>query len=56
MEIRTEQTIEREIWDRLFLLLISVPKEGYEDLHREISLREIDRLNPVHEERCCSDG
>lgn len=34
----------REIWDRLVLLLIAQPREGWEPEFHEISRREIERL------------
>jgi hypothetical protein len=33
-----------EIWDRLVLLLIAQPREGWEPEFKEISRREIERL------------
>ncbi len=42
----------RETWDRLVLLLITEPREGWEREVREISRREIERLaieNPSRE-------
>jgi len=35
---------KREFWDRLVLLLISVPREGWEPEFEEITRREIKRL------------
>ena len=34
----------REIWDRLVLLLIAQPREGWEPEFHEITQREIERL------------
>ena len=34
----------RETWDRLVLLLIAQPREGWESEFAEITRREIDRL------------
>ena len=34
----------REIWDRLVLLLIAQPQEGWEPVFHEITRREIERL------------
>ena len=34
----------REIWDRLVLLLIALPREGWEAEFEEITRREIERL------------
>ncbi|MDP9476415.1 MAG: hypothetical protein M3R38_12165 [Actinomycetota bacterium] len=34
----------RETWDRLVLLLIAEPREGWEREFREITRREIERL------------
>jgi hypothetical protein len=34
----------RETWDRLVLLLISQPREGWEPMFEEITRREIERL------------
>jgi hypothetical protein len=42
---------QREMWDRLVLLLISRPREGWETEFRDITRREIERLAPVREER-----
>jgi len=42
---------QREMWDRLVLLLISQPHKGWEAEFREITRREIERLAPVGEER-----
>jgi hypothetical protein len=45
----------QEIWDRLVLLLIVQPREGWEHEFREISRREIERLAAYDNERG-SDG
>jgi hypothetical protein len=42
---------QREMWDRLVLLLISRPREGWEREYRAITRREIERLAPVRQER-----
>jgi hypothetical protein len=39
----------REIWDRLVLLLIVQPREGWEHEFREITRREIHLLAPPEE-------
>jgi hypothetical protein len=39
------------MWDRLVLLLISRPREGWEAEFRDITRREIERLAPVGKER-----
>ncbi len=36
----------REMWDRLALLLIARPREGWEPEFEEITRREIERLAP----------
>ena len=36
----------RETWDRLVLLLIAQPREGWEPEFEEITRREIERLAP----------
>lgn len=36
----------RETWDRLVLLLIAQPREGWEDTFAEITHREVERLAP----------
>ena len=42
----------REMWDRLVLLLIARPQEGWEPEFEEITRREINRLAlPVETER-----
>jgi hypothetical protein len=44
-------TQELEAWDRLFLLLVARPAEGFEAEFEEISRREIARLwKPEHTE------
>jgi hypothetical protein len=42
---------QREMWDRLVLLLISRPREGWETEFRAITRREVERLAPVREKR-----
>ena len=42
---------QREVWDRLVLLLISEPLEGWEAEFRAITCREIERLAPVRQEQ-----
>ena len=39
-----------EVWDRLTLLLIAHPQQGWEALFEEIVRREIERLCPPAEE------
>jgi hypothetical protein len=47
----TTDTKLRETWDRLVLLLIAQPREGWEPEFEEITRREIERLAvPVSEE------
>lgn len=43
----------RKVWDRLVLLLIAQPREGFEDVYGEITRREVERLapHPSKEER-----
>lgn len=42
-----------ETWDRLVLLLIAQPREGWEPEFEEITRREIERLAvPTAESRC----
>ena len=41
----------REMWDRLVLLLIARPHEGWEHEFEEITRREIERLAVSGEER-----
>jgi NADPH-dependent 2,4-dienoyl-CoA reductase/sulfur reductase-like enzyme len=45
---------QRQMWDRLVLLLIASPREGWEPEFEEITRREIERLAlPIEEpERC----
>ena len=38
---------QQEMWDRLVLLLISRPRDGWETEFRAITRREIERLAPV---------
>jgi hypothetical protein len=38
-------------WDRLVLLLIALPREGWEDEFRQITRREIQRLLPLDESK-----
>jgi hypothetical protein len=45
----------RETWDRLVLLLIAHPREGWEREFRDITRREIERLY-VPEERESADA
>ena len=40
---------KNEIWDRLTLLLIARPSEGWEDTFTEITRREVERLAPHSE-------
>ena len=43
----------RETWDRLVLLLIAKPREGWEPEFEEITRREIERLSvPLGESGC----
>ena len=50
MEDAANNTL-RETWDRLVLLLIARPLEGWEDEYAEITRREIERLKlpPISE-------
>lgn len=43
---RVENNTIRETWDRLVLLLICCPCEGWETEFKAITRREIERLNP----------
>lgn len=38
---------KREMWDRLALLLIAQPREGWESEFEDITRREIERLAPT---------
>ncbi len=40
----------RETWDRLVLLLIAQPREGWEETYEEITRREVERLAPHQQE------
>jgi len=40
----------RETWDRLTLLLIAQPRDGWEDVFSEITRREVERLAPHPEQ------
>jgi hypothetical protein len=52
MERGTRNTEHREFLDRLVLLLISHPDEGWEKEFKDITRREIERLTvPVGKER-----
>ena len=44
-----------EVWDRLVLLLIAQPREGWEPEFEQITRREIERLHPLASEREYSD-
>jgi NADPH-dependent 2,4-dienoyl-CoA reductase/sulfur reductase-like enzyme len=46
MEDATNNTL-RETWDRLVLLLIARPLEGWEGEYKERTRREIERLKPL---------
>ena len=51
MERATTNTEHREFLDRLTLLLISYPEEGWEEEFKAITRREIERLTvPVGEQ------
>jgi hypothetical protein len=43
--------ISPDAWDRLVLLLIAQPQQGWEAEFEEITRREIERLAPPAEER-----
>ena len=43
----------REAWDRLVLLLIAQPRQGWEDVYEEITRREVERLAPHPEQVKC---
>ncbi len=45
-----------EFWDRLVLLLIASPREGWEREFEEITRREIERLAVPTEREAESDG
>jgi hypothetical protein len=51
----TAQTRLRETWDRLVLLLIARPIEGWEPEFEEIVRREIERLAPVEPQEACAE-
>jgi len=38
----------REVWDRLVILLVSQPREGWEPIFEEITRRELMRLSLPH--------
>lgn len=44
-----------ETWDRLVLLLIALPREGWEHEFQEITSREIQRLVPLDESKAGHD-
>jgi len=44
MRMRAKDDRLRETWDRLVLLLITEPCEGWEQEFREITRREVERL------------
>ncbi len=44
METDVQSTKLRETWDRLVLLLIAKPREGWETEFEDITRREIERL------------
>jgi hypothetical protein len=46
----------REVWDRLTLLLITTPREGWETEFEEITRREIERLAVPSEQQEERDG
>ena len=46
----------REIWDKLVLLLIAHPREGWESEFEAITRREIERLAAPTEEKQGHDG
>jgi hypothetical protein len=46
----------RETWDRLVLLLITSPREGWETEFKEITRREIERLAVPAPEEWGEDG
>ena len=50
MEKATDNNLH-EIWDRLVLLLIAQPRQGWEPEFEQITRREIERLNPPLQER-----
>jgi NADPH-dependent 2,4-dienoyl-CoA reductase/sulfur reductase-like enzyme len=37
-----------ETWDRLVLLLIARPRDGWEEVYAEITRREVERLAPPY--------
>ena len=45
-----EEDWRRETWDRLVLLLITEPREGWEQEFREITRREVERLGIPEDE------
>jgi hypothetical protein len=53
MEHAATNTKHREALDRLTLLLISHPEEGWEKEFKDITRREIERLTvPIGEQEC----
>ena len=51
MEMGATENKLHETWDRLVLLLIAKPREGWELEFEEITRREIERLSIPAEER-----
>ncbi len=51
MRNQAQNTDLREVWDRLVLLLISRPLEGWEKEFQEIIGREIERLSLATDDR-----
>jgi hypothetical protein len=56
MDTDSQTTRLRETWDRLVLLLISAPREGWELEFEEITRREIERLAVPDEEQAARNG
>lgn len=54
MEAATDNKL-RETWERLILLLIARPHEGYEPEFKELTSREIKRLSVSVEGRGCDE-
>jgi hypothetical protein len=51
----TAQTRLRETWDRLVILLIARPIEGWEPEFEEITRREIEWLAPLEPQEACAE-
>jgi NADPH-dependent 2,4-dienoyl-CoA reductase/sulfur reductase-like enzyme len=52
---RAQDNSLTETWDRLVLLLIARPREGWEPEFEEITRREIERIKPLTQEAVCDE-